>query len=256
MAGPLSRALAFHHLTPFVVLNLKVKSPMQNAYRFVTLFASLTLAAGASAQHAGDIGLGLVNNRITTGIAALGTFTPGERVFGSEFGEVLPNFTDEPGFDSLAGAFPLGTAITFNVHGGLRRFESGAFSSAIDPVRLSIGFATFTPVLTPTDSSLLPGFAINVNSNGEWHRHLQFTLQSPATNGIYLLEMSLVGNSPLMQESQSFWIVFNQNALEADHDAAMQWVNQNLVPSPGAGILLAGGGMILARRRRAVASAG
>jgi hypothetical protein len=211
--------------------------------------ASLTLAPAAIAQHAGDVGLGVVDNRITTGAYEMGTFVPGQRVFGSEFGELFPNFTDEPGFDSAPGTFPAGSSITFNVLGALRQWDGTSFS-AIAPVRISIGFGPITPVLTPLTDVFTPGFSIAVASNGEWHRHLEYTLQAPATDGIYLLELNLVGNTPSTQASLPFWLVFNQNSIEAEHDAAIDWANANLVPTPSAGVLLAVAGVVGSRRRR------
>jgi hypothetical protein len=213
--------------------------------------AAFAAAPAALAQHAGDVGINIIDNRIVTGSYDLGVFTPGQRVFGSEFGELFPNFTDEPGFTSIPGTFPVPSTITFNVLGALRVWEGGRFGSIIPAERISIGFGPLTPVLTPLTDTFTPGFSLAVSSNGEWHRHLEYTLQNPAADGIYLLQMNLVGNTPTTQASLPFWLVFNQNRPEIEHDAAIEWVNINLVPTPGtAGLLLAAGGFICARRRR------
>ena len=219
------------------------------------MFLSCTAAAFASApaamaQHGGDVGLALIGDRITTGAYDLGVFSPGQRVFGAEFGELFPDFTDEPGFDSLPGTFPVPSAITFNIRSALRLWEGDHFGTIIPAERLQIGFGPITPVLTPLTDVLTPGFGIAVGSNGEWHRHLEYTLQSPAAEGIYLLEMSLVGNHSSMGESLPFWIVFNQNMPETEHDEAIEWANNNLVPAPGAGGVLLAAGALLSRRRR------
>jgi hypothetical protein len=194
--------------------------------------AALSLLAGAStslAHHEGDIALGILNNRITAGIVDTnGNFVAGERVFASEFGELLPNFTDEPGFDNLAGTFPFPSSIHFTVNGRLRKWVDGAFST--DPIseRIEIGFAEMSPVLTPMVNEPVTGFSLSVASNGEWHRHLQYTLQEPASDGIYLLELVLTGDQPNMQASEPFWIVFNQNMTEIVHGEAIEWVEENL----------------------------
>ncbi len=221
-----------------------------------SLFLSIAAAAFAAApaalaQHAGDVGINILDNRIVTGSYDMGVFTPGQRVFGSEFGELFPNFTDEPGFDSLPGTFPVPSTITFNVLGALRLWEGDHFGNLIPAEQISIGFGPLPPVLTPLTDVFTPGFSLAVGSNGEWHRHLEYTLQNPASDGIYLLQMNLVGNTPTTQASLPFWFVFNQNSLETEHDEAIQWANDNLVPAPGAaGVLLAAGGLLGTRRRR------
>jgi hypothetical protein len=52
-------------------------------------------------------------------------------------------------------------------------------------------------------------------------------------------------------ESDSFYIVFNQNSDEAVHDAAIDYVREFIVPAPGAAGLLAVSGLVAMRRRRA-----
>ncbi|GAB4339485.1 MAG: hypothetical protein Kow0010_27580 [Dehalococcoidia bacterium] len=221
-----------------------------------SMLLSFTAAAYAAtpaalAQHGGDVGLALDNNRIATGVYEMGVFVPGQRVFGAEFGELVPNFTDEPGFDSLPGTFPVPSTITFNVLGALRLWEGDHFGNLIPAEQISIGFGPITPVLTPLTDVFTPGFSLPVGSNGQWHRHLEFTLGAPASDGIYLLQMNLVGNQPSMQASLPFWFVFNQNMPESEHDEAIRWVNDNLVPAPGAaGVLLVAGGFMGTRRRR------
>jgi len=213
--------------------------------------SALAAAPAALAQHAGDVGLAVIDNRIVTGFYELGVFTPGQRVFGSELGELFPDFTDEPGFVSLPGTFPVPSAITFNVLAAVRVWDGSGFGNTIPSERISIGFGPLTPVLTPLTDGFTPGFSLAVGSNGESHRHLEYTLLSPASGGIYLLQMNLVGNHPSMQASLPFWFVFNQNQSELEHDAAIEWTNTNIVPTPGAaGTLLMAAALLGTRRRR------
>ncbi len=192
---------------------------------------TLFVCPAALAQHV-DIGLGLKDNHIITGIIDTGAFTPGDRVFGADFGELFPNFTDEPGFDSLPDTFPVPSSISFTIQKALRLWEGDHFGDLIPSEQISIGFGPLSPVLTPTSDIATPGFALAVGANGEWHRHLEYTLQAPAADGIYLLELTLTGNHPTMQESLPFWLVFNQNSPEPEHDEAIQWVIDNFVSTP------------------------
>ena len=47
-----------------------------------------------------------------------------------------------------------------------------------------------------------------------------------------------------------FYAVFNLGLAEADHGAAVAWVESNLVPSPGAAAVLGLAGLMARRRRR------
>lgn len=211
-------------------------------------------AAPALAQHAGDIWLEVIENRIVTGLIdedeVPAVVTSDVRVFGSEFGEVLPNWTDEPGFDNEPGVFLFGSAIGFNIRAALRSWNGSDFST-IPAERIAVDFATAPgPVLTPLTDVLTPGFTIPVDSDNTWHRHLEFELQSPASPGIYLLELELFSTDPAILASLPFWIVFNQGLDEQEHDAAIEWVVQNLVPSPPAAVLALCGFAAINRRRR------
>jgi hypothetical protein len=80
--------------------------------------------------------------------------------------------------------------------------------------------------------------------------HPEFTLSGPGAtdpaNGIYLaaFRVSAAG----FGQSDTFWIVFNLGMPEADHEAAVEWVESNLVPAPGALAMLALG-TVMARSR-------
>ncbi len=214
-----------------------------NYTRALALMIASTSFNAALAQEHIDIGLGIANNHIVTGEIGAGVFTPGTRVFGSDFGELLPNFTDEPGFDCLPGTFPTTSSISFKVLSHLRAWNGEQFADDAPAELISIGFGPITPLLTPTTNSIVQGFSLAVSSNGEWHRHLEYTLLDPAADGVYLLELSLVGDHPSMQESLPFFLVFNQNMPEAEHDEAIDWVVNNLLNEPCAPDCDASGGL-------------
>jgi hypothetical protein len=199
------------------------------------LLALLTLASFASpslAQHAGDVILFVENNTIVTKLQTGSTEFIPNRVYGSDLGEVFPDFTDEPGFDSLPQTFPASSRIGFRILDALRSWNGSNFTT-IPQERLEVAYSTLS-VLTPPTPQVVDGFTLTVAANGEWHRHLEYTLQAPAAMGIYLLQLQLYSNADI-NPSLPFWIVYNQGETEAVHQAATDWVESNLVNPPACG---------------------
>jgi len=196
--------------------------------------------------HDGDIYIQILDGQLVTGDFDDGLFE-GLRVFEAEFEDF--NFTDEPGFDSPTGAFSSDSAIGFNILSAVRRWDGTAFST-IATERIEVSYLGRPDILSPTDDTFTPGFDIDVNPLGEWHRHLGFTLQSPAGSGVYLLELELYSTDSTVGNSLPFWMVFDQDAPDGDHDAATLWVQQNLVPTPGALAAFGAAGLVALRRRR------
>lgn len=195
----------------------------------VILFPALSARAQ---PHGGDIILSVHDNRITTNLLIEDAITP-HRVFESEFNAFA--FTDEPGFDSEAGALPPSSDVGFNIRRSLRLWNGAEFpadSSGIPVERLRIRKSGFGDVLTPIDDTPVSGFGIPVSSGGEFHQHLGYTLQSPAQPGIYLLELELWSSVSTIATSESFWVVFNNGMPEEDHEAATDWALENLVGTP------------------------
>jgi hypothetical protein len=118
-------------------------------------------------------------------------------------------------------------AVGFTVHGTLKKWDGQTLTST-PPERLEIAGAGVFSLMTPETEIEVQGFTLPVGANGTWHRHYDFTLGQPASDGVYMLELSLwiVGSS---ERSETFYIVFNQNVSEAEHDDAMDWVRDNLV---------------------------
>lgn len=195
----------------------------------IALAISFIPRAAVAQPHGGDIILSITDNRIVTSTIE-GESIVTRRVFESEFGAF--DFTDEPGFDSEAGAFPGSSLIGFNIRAGLRFWNGAAFpadASGIAAERLRIRKSGFGDVLTPTTDTITPGFGVDVSAGGEFHQHLGFTLQAPNGAGIYLLELELWSSVSSITVSEPFWIVFNNDMPEADHEAAVAWALDNLV---------------------------
>lgn len=201
----------------------------------ITASIAAAVAAVASvstfAQHA-DITISIENGRLVTS-ADLGAGPVAQRVFSADFGALgVPDFTDEPGFLAAAGTFAPGSRTGFNMTAGLRRFNG----SACEPVaneRIEAAFLTLSAVIGANPA---PGIDLAVQSDGGWHRHFNFTLfadggKLPAS-GIYVAELELYSTDGVTAPSAPFWIVFNDERTEAEHDAAIAWVEANLVTAP------------------------
>lgn len=190
------------------------------------------LAAGALAQpHRGDILLTVTDDRIRTGITASdGGIGPEERVFQTDLGVAAPNFTADPGFDSLPGTFVPGSRIGFTIQRAVREWNGADFHDR-SPAGFEVSFATLA-AYSPPDDTPVTGFTLSVGSNGQWHRHFDYTLMPPADAGVYLLELTLWNSRGTPGESEPFWIVFNQNSPREEADAATRWVRENLIGRP------------------------
>jgi hypothetical protein len=192
--------------------------------------AGMLLGAGAAfAQpHAGDILLTIDGtSTINTGhINADGSLNTHERVFGTTLGVTFPNFTDNPGFDCLPGTFPNTSRNGFRILDALRVWDGTDFHLIPDEL-MEIAFSTLS-VETPATPMVVEGFTLAVGSNGEWHRHLEYTLGAPADPGIYLLQLQIYSNTGTINPTQPFWMVFNQNLDQATLDGVVHWVKVRL----------------------------
>lgn len=194
--------------------------------------ASVLPSVGALAQHSGDILLSVENGTIRTGLISDDgmVVTPDVRVFETSFGEIAPGFTDEPGFDNQPGTFPVPSGIGFRILRSLRVWSMNHFNTPAPPqVTIGISFGPLGPVVTPASDETTTGFVLAVGSNGEWHRHLEYTLSDPQATGIYLLELTLFSTSPEISESRPFWLVFGNEAPEPEVEAAVEWVVRNRI---------------------------
>jgi hypothetical protein len=203
----------------------------------------------AQIDHEGDVGITIVNNRLSTGAVDNGMVVGVERVFGSEMTLLAgAPFADEPGLfgETNFPAMNLG----FNVRNALLEWNGTAF---VNPAaaQMTIEFGP-NAVMTPASvGGFQSGFTIPIATGG-FDEHYDFSLPSGTETAIFLLELELTSDIGV-ESSRPFWIVFNHGLTEPQHDAAIEWVEMNLVPAPGAGALLAFGGlgfMGVSRRRR------
>lgn len=201
----------------------------------ITFIATAAITAAASttvhAQHV-DITITIEGGRIVT-TADTGAGLVARRVFSADFGGLgVPDYTDEPGFVAAPGTFTPGSRTGFNLTAGLRRFN-GTSCEPVTNERIEASFLTLSTIIGTGPS---PGIDLAVQSDGGWHRHFGFTLfadggKLPA-DGIYVAELELDSTDGVTAPSAPFWIVFNDGRSEAEHDAAIAWVEANLATTP------------------------
>lgn len=212
--------------------------------------------------HGSDVGLIARNGRLVT-VEAEGE--PPTQVFGSDpmrvFGVDLEFIAadnlvgvEEPGF-ATSDAAVLGQTIGFTHLRALRRwnavagaFESTSFTMTAGRTDLGLANVTTPTTDTPTPITPIPNFPDDM--------HYLWTLDqatSASGEGIYLVEgiftNPVVGGNGLAS-SEPVWFVFNYGLDEEEHDAAIEYVESTLVPTPGAAIIGAMGLAAAARRRR------
>jgi len=206
--------------------------------------AALALASAATADvvHA-DIWAYQVGGTLVTGGWDHETgdiINPNQRVFEAELG-IDPSFPfsgDEPGI----GSNLVGATLTMNLSPTLGAWNGTGFDFSTSALT-----ATYGGQSASTGSG--GSFSFLVTSGLDLHP--EFTLSGPGASdpvhGIYLatFEFSSAG----LNSSEAFWIVFNLGMSEEEHEAAVEWVETNLVPAPGAIALLGAAGLL--RRRRA-----
>ena len=197
---------------------------MRHTRTLLASLAALAIPSVASAQHLTDIALVVVDDRIETGVFENGGVTAGERVFVAEFGaEGFPDFTADPGFDNFTGTFAPSTSIGFNIVDANRFWNGSDFEVA--PNTISIEFFTLGPIFTPANpGETEAGFAIPVNSAGRWHRHLDYYLDPPAVDGVYLLTLELYTTDSSISHSEPFHVVFDRNATQQELDDAVAFL--------------------------------
>ncbi len=191
---------------------------------------TLALASAAIAQvHEGDIIITGQRGIIETGYADAGTPVFGRRVFDTTFGK-LPNWTNDPGFDSESGAFASRAGLGFDVLRPVLAWDGTAFEDVAESrILISRGPVSITTPLDGMESGFVFGQA---STTGRFHHHLAYELLAPASNGVYLLEMTLWDEAGALEESAPFYLVFGQNASVDDLADAVAWVESTLIAEP------------------------
>jgi hypothetical protein len=220
-------------------------------------FGLLASTAGADImdrdEHHFGVWVQLVDNAIVTG----GISHEGDpiharhRVFGAEFGEIagFPFVASEPGFQLMPGSVAPGTPFGINIADSVMVWNGAGFDATSETMTLE-----YLGLEAESGAGYVDGFEFTADSGGGFHNHFNITLNGPAgldpADGVYLLPLTLDSAGGAYAESETFWFVMNLNEDEMTHEAALEWVESNLIPAPGAFALLLLSGGAFGRRRR------
>lgn len=209
----------------------------------VSAFALTSALASHAVAHDVDVWITASGGMLTTSgyDHDTGRITdPGLRVFGAEVGEdpMFPLAAFDPGF----GSDLVGSSVQVMLAPALGLWNGSGFDPA-GPTVLSTSYGS-----SFADTAV--GGSLSFLISEGFHVHPDYWLSEGATPGIYLVALQLQGQG--YESSDPFWFVFNLGMSEEDHDAAMGWVEANLVPGPGALWIitaLAGSRTVAGRRR-------
>lgn len=222
---------------------------------------TMVLATSTATAHEGDVGIRLTGGRFETVLASgeppTQTFgTEIERVFAAELDFNMTTNTvviDEPGLASEATGLA-GQNLGFNIRAALRRWSGTGFDSTTSTMSVGGGDLGLGFIATPATDTLTPGHTVTVAATPfDFHYDWRLDGATATTgNGIYLVELELTNPGGSLLTSDPFWVVFNYGEDETEHEAAIDWTVENLVPVPSAGgvMLLAGLTGAVRRRRR------
>ena len=184
------------------------------------ILAMLLFTPACFAQHEGDVGLVIQDNQLQTAVIADGQYINGEQIFTAAFGDSgFDYFTQNPGWDAAPSTFTPGATFSWSAVAGLKKYESGVGFVA-SPATLRVSFSTISVTVgaEPTE-----GFALQVQPDGGFHKHVNFFLQGEngvePEAGAYLLETQLEIIDSGIAPSQSVYVIFDNMAPEIQTEA-------------------------------------
>lgn len=184
------------------------------------ILAMLLFTPACFAQHEGDVGLVIQDNQLQTAVIGDGQYINGEQIFTAAFGDSgFDYFTQNPGWDAAPSTFTPGATFSWSAVAGLKKYESGVGFVA-SPATLRVSFSTISVTVgaEPTE-----GFALQVQPDGGFHKHVNFFLQGEngvePEAGAYLLETQLEIIDSGIAPSQSVYVIFDNMAPEIQTEA-------------------------------------
>jgi hypothetical protein len=181
--------------------------------------------------HESDVILSVANGRIVTGRVENSIEVFPRFVFSATLGDGgIPSATFNPGYEAESGTFSVSELVGLTIRRALRKWDGTSFST-IPPEQLQvIRTATIsTPAQDPTNCGVSDSVALGVaNPLGGIHIHPAYQLGSPASAGIYLLELQAWMTDSTTGVSLPFWVVFNQNDSPSNLQGAFEWAEVHL----------------------------
>ncbi len=212
----------------------------------ITTIAAFAIA-GVATAHEGDVGLKIIDGSIVTGIVDDGPggeiVLPGERVFAGEmfeFGGQI--YADGPGLFAEVGQFP-DSDLIFDFASPVQRWNGSGFESTTQTFTLEYGPMSATSPAAGSGA----GFGIGVGPAG-FDEHYDFYLNDAET-GVYLLALDFSSSDAGIGAALTTYLVFNNGEDESVHDAAIEYVEDVIIPAP-ASLAVLGLGAFAMRRRR------
>ncbi len=202
-----------------------------------SLVAGLGLAHAALGQHR-DINILVEDDQLTTG--AINLDLPGEpiesgiRVFPGNLGEGIAHFTDDPGFNAPSGELPSGASVGFDILDALWKWNPATQRfDTLPPETLFVGLSVLERTTPVTPATLVTGFNFAVvGGGGGIHQHINFFLNPPQNNGIYIYVSRVTISAAGIGASDPIYIVLNESEDTEVHDDAMAFAVANIT-NPG-----------------------
>jgi hypothetical protein len=150
---------------------------------------------------------------------------PSQRVFEGELGldPLFPFSGDEPGI----GSNLVGTTVSLNLSSTLGAWNGSGFVPSTSALTASYGGQS---------ASTGAGGSFSFLVTQGLDLHPEFAMSGPGgsdpANGIYLATLDFGASG--LTASAPLWVVLNLGMSEAEHEAAVEWAEANLVPAPGA----------------------
>ena len=186
----------------------------------IGLVSIFSCAAAFGQVHTGDIILSVEDGAIRTGDKN----GPGVRVFTSVMED---GFTDEPGFDSLNGAFDAGEVLGLDILRALHVWNGEDFWPIAEPA-ITVSKLQLDITSPECDRRVSNDFVFGAaDANGQFHHHVSFLLE-PADPGVYLLALEVWSLDADPDPSAPLYVVFDHPGHDEDPVAAAEWVAEHL----------------------------
>lgn len=220
--------------------------------KYVAISSLAAAGIAAPALAGGDISLLISGGQlVTTKVTETGDPLGPSRVFAGLFEDNLGSwYSAEPGIQIEDGTLAPGSNLRLYFSKALRQWNGSSFASvAGGAVSASFGPISNT-ILTPNTDADSSSMVFPVDSGGGLHDHPDWILEGHTPSGsaeFFLVEARFSYDGVL--DSDPFYIVFGLNATEEQLEEVEEWVETNVIPTPGSIALLAIAGLAARRRR-------